>query len=288
MHVSHPRPRDARTRALMESVLDAERPDLVALTGDIVSGYETPDPAAAWRAAIAPVVERGLPWASVFGNHDDEGSLSRAQLLAVQRTCAGCLTEPGPAGIGGLGNYVLPILGAEGRRPAALLYFFDSGSYATTGAGQYAWLTYEQVGWYRRTSESWARKAGAILPALAFFHIPLPEYETAWREGYDKRGSHHEPVCGPAINSGMFAAFHERGDVMGTFVGHEHVNDFEATLHGVRLCYGRASGYGSYGRRGFARGARLIELREGERTFRTWVTTARAAPSRARGRATRR
>jgi len=69
----------------------------------------------------------------------------------------------------------------------------------------------------------------------------------------------------------MFAAFHERGDVIGTFCGHDHVNDFEATLHGVRLCYGRASGFGGYGRSGFLRGVRVIELREGRRDFATWL-----------------
>ena len=47
--------------------------------------------------------------------------------------------------------------------------------------------------------------------------------------------------------------------------------NFEGTLHGIRLCYGRATGYNTYGREGFPRGARLIELREGERAFSTWL-----------------
>jgi hypothetical protein len=281
-HLSRPCLRDARTTALMEHVLDAERPDLVVLTGDIVSAYESPDPAAAWRAAVAPMMERKLPWAAVFGNHDDEGALSRMQLLEVQRECPGCLTQAGPEGIGGLGNYVLPILGRDGRAPAALLYFLDSGSYSPTGAGHYAWFTHEQVAWYRRASAECAGRSGTRLPALAFFHIPFPEYETAWADGYDKRGSKHEPVCAPVINSGMFAAFHEGGDVMGTFVGHDHVNDFEASLHGMRLCYGRASGYGAYGRRGFPRGARVIELHEGRRDLRTRVRLAPSGSSRSK------
>ena len=49
------------------------------------------------------------------------------------------------------------------------------------------------------------------------------------------------------------------------------IDDFEGTLHGIRLCYGRATGYNTYGREGFPRGARLIELREGERAFSTWL-----------------
>ena len=275
-HFGHGPVHDRRTRALIEDVLDRERPHLVVLTGDVVSGAEAPDPAAAWRVAVTPMIERGIPWASVFGNHDDEGTLSRTQLLEAQRGWPGCLTEAGPADIGGVGNYVLPILDRNGRAPAALLYFLDSGAYSPTGVGDYAWLTHEQVGWYRRTARDWKKRAGRVLPALAFFHIPLPEYETAWREGYDKWGARNEPVCAPAINSGMFAAFHEEGDVAGVFVGHDHANDFEANLHGIRLCYGRATGYGAYGRAGFARGARVIDLLPGRRDFTTRVTLARA------------
>jgi hypothetical protein len=73
------------------------------------------------------------------------------------------------------------------------------------------------------------------------------------------------------VNSGLFAAFLERGDVVGVFCGHDHLNDYEATLHGIRLVYGRATGHGGYGRAGFPRGARVIELRDALRGFETRV-----------------
>ena len=61
------------------------------------------------------------------------------------------------------------------------------------------------------------------------------------------------------------------GDVMGTFVGHEHVNDYEGELHGIRLCYGRSTGYNAYGRKAFLRGARVIQLVKDQREFQTWL-----------------
>jgi hypothetical protein len=64
---------------------------------------------------------------------------------------------------------------------------------------------------------------------------------------------------------------HEAGDVMGTFVGHDHVNDFTGNLYGIRLAYGRATGYNTYGRAGMARGARVIRLTKGVHAFRTWL-----------------
>jgi len=54
-------------------------------------------------------------------------------------------------------------------------------------------------------------------------------------------GEKYEPVAGPVINTGLFAAMIEAGDVMGVFVGHEHVNDFHGELLGIRLGYGRGT-----------------------------------------------
>ena len=59
-------------------------------------------------------------------------------------------------------------------------------------------------------------------------------------------------------------------DVMGTYVGHDHINDYEGDLYGIRLCYCRGTGFHTYGREGFPRGARIIQLMEGKRDFRTW------------------
>ncbi len=249
---------------MIEAVLEAETPDLVVLTGDILEGKRATDPRAALSVGLGPLLERGLRWAPILGNHDDEGRFSRRRVFGFLRSLPGCLGRPGPAGVSGVGNYVLRIQGQE-RRPAFLLYLFDSHAYAPQGFGTYAWIRADQIAWYRRS------RADRRVPALAFLHIPLPEWEQAWREGWDKRGHRHEPACCPALNSGLFAAFVERGAVVGVFCGHDHVNDYEATLHGVRLVYGRATGHGGYGRPAFPRGARVIELREGVRDFETRV-----------------
>jgi len=40
----------------------------------------------------------------------------------------------------------------------------------------------------------------------------------------------------------MFAAMKEAGDVMGTFVGHDHDNDYSVMWKGIVLAYGRFTG----------------------------------------------
>jgi predicted MPP superfamily phosphohydrolase len=74
-------------------VLKAERADLVALTGDIVSGAAAHDPCRAWDEVARIIEAHGTPWAAVFGNHDDEGAASRAQMLRAQRRHPLCLSE---------------------------------------------------------------------------------------------------------------------------------------------------------------------------------------------------
>jgi Calcineurin-like phosphoesterase len=266
---------DLQSHALIERVLDDEEPDLVMLTGDIIEGWEARDPRDAYRQVTAPLDHRGIPWAAVFGNHDDEGSASRRELLDAQRASPHCLTESGPRELTGVGNYVLRVLAAGRDALAAAVYAIDSNSYDSRRIGKYAWIAPDQIAWFRQASRKLGQEFSAggsatALPALAFFHIPIPEYEEVWKSR-ECRGNRNESVCCPALNSGLFVALLEAGDVMGTFVGHDHVNDFEGELHGIRLCYGRASGYAPYGLEGFARGARVIRLREGQRRFDTWV-----------------
>ncbi len=261
---------DRQSAALIARVAKTESPDLIVLTGDILAGGGCDDAAESLRQVVQSVEACGVPWAAVFGNHDDEGTADRHELMAIMLESPLSLTQPGPAEIPGVGNYVLSLQSFKENVPAAVLYFIDSGSYAQTDIGGYDWIRREQIAWYLQESARITAGAGNPLPALAFFHIPIPEYDEVW-DFHTCYGVKYENVCAPQVNTGFFAAMHEAGDVMGTFVGHEHINDFWGDLHGIRLCYGRASGYNTYGREGFPRGARVIVLQEGERQFETWL-----------------
>ncbi|MCR2807806.1 metallophosphoesterase family protein [Paenibacillus soyae] len=261
---------DRRTESLMERVIAQEKPDLIVFTGDLIYSEECENIAEALKGAVSAASRSGVPWAAVLGNHDAEAGATREELLSLLRRQEGSLTGHTP-GIQGYGNYVLTVEGDDGK-PAAALYFLDSGDYSKLKQiDGYAWIGRDQIDWYAVQSRALAeRNGGESLPALAFFHIPLPEYGTVWEKG-GCLGYKHEKVCCSNINSGLFAAMLERGDIMGTFAGHDHINDFSGELYGIRLAYGRASGYNTYGKEGFPRGARVIRLREGARTFESWL-----------------
>lgn len=262
---------DRQTQAVMETVLDAEDPDLVVFTGDLIQPTDKADPADMMRQAVETVVRRGIPWAFVFGNHDTEAHITRAELVEAVIAQPYSVTRRGPERLTGEGNYVIEIGHADGKC-GVTLYFLDSGYVSCVpGVAGYDWIRRDQIDWYVEQSRELAEKnAGASVPALAFFHIPLPEYAEMWMEG-QCYGTKLEKVCCPEVNSGLFASMLEQGDVRGTFCGHDHINDYWGSWHGIRLCYGRATGLNTYRREGFAHGARIIRLREGVSDFETWL-----------------
>lgn len=267
VHYSEDSEADKRTFELMRKILTEEQPDFVIFTGDTVYSNNNEE---MLRKALKPVEDSKTNWAMVFGNHDDEIGASKEKLLKVQRESSLCFSEAGDNKINGVGNYYITINSSKKNNPCWTFYLLDSGSYNhNTLVGGYDYIHRNQIKWYIKSSKSIKKEFGNI-PALAFFHIPLPEYNDIFRlsECY---GQKNEECCCPKQNSGMFSAMIEMGDIKGVFVGHDHVNDYYGDLYGIKLCYGRATGYNTYGKEGFLRGARVIKLFEDKNIFETWV-----------------
>jgi predicted MPP superfamily phosphohydrolase len=278
LHLHEGGDKDRQTLALIGEILDIEKPQLALLTGDTLSGAAKRQDTV--TLAGGPMAERKIPWAVVLGNHDDEWPKDvekpkdRRGLMEmfVRQPCS--VSKVGPEGIFGASNYCLPVYDADGTRKKWVLYMLDSNAYPNKKElGSYDWIHTDQIAWYSQTSKTLAQERdGKPCPALAFFHIPLLEYEHALTDAQaDVVGHRHEGVACPRINSGLFAAMLEHGDVKGVFVGHDHVSDFEAQYRGVRLIYGRATGLDAYGRDGLLRGGRVILLEENGETFTTWL-----------------
>ncbi|UEJ81526.1 metallophosphoesterase family protein [Brachybacterium halotolerans subsp. kimchii] len=291
---------DRRTTALQEAVLDDVRPDLVVLNGDVIDGRPTTprEVARALHNVARPMEERSIPWVLTFGNHDEDSAaatgLRERDLLALARALPHNLNAADDPALTGTGNQMLHVRSADGTRDAFAIWLLDSGRYAPEsivgrdGAAQdfegypgWDWLRPDQIRWYLEGSAELERWNGALVPGVVFQHIPLWEHRFAWFGSVDSRtdadheravlrhrieGERNEEESPGPVNSGMFAAMLERGDVKGLFVGHDHTNTYVADYYGVLLGYGPGTGFGAYGLEGQdehrLRGARVLHLDE--------------------------
>ena len=242
---------DPRVETDMGRLLDQEKPDLVVLTGDNVSTDQCStanDLNQSIRELSRPMETRRIPWAAVFGNHDADTltklGVTKPRMLAMYRELPHNVNPPDPRGVYGAGNGVLLVPGARGGRPALAVWLIDSNAYAPgTVAGQklggYDWIRLSQIAWYDATSRRIERQLGRKLPGLMFMHICLPEFTTMVTSRV-LVGVRDDLECPPSINSGMFAALLDRGDVAGLYVGHDHYNSYEGNYYGLRMGYGGA------------------------------------------------
>ena len=269
VHFKYKNPASDIALERINQVLDEEQPDYVIFTGDVV--YSAPADKGMLQV-LEQVSKRKLPFVVTFGNHDNEQGMTREQLYDIIRQVPGNLMPDRGSVLSP--DYVLTVkASSDAKKDAAVLYCMDSHSYSPLkDVKGNAWLTFDQVNWYRQQSAAYtAQNGGKPLPAHAFFHIPVPEYnEAASDENAILRGTRMEEACAPILNTGMFAAMKESGDVMGIFVGHDHDNDYAVMWKGILLAYGRFTG-GNTEYNHLPNGARIIVLDEGARTFTSWI-----------------
>ncbi|KAK9344040.1 hypothetical protein V1522DRAFT_355456 [Lipomyces starkeyi] len=232
---------DPRTLAFVNRLLDEEKPDFAVLTGDQIFGDAAPDAQTAFFKSVAPFIQRTIPFAITFGNHDDESNLSREQLMTITSHLPYSLSQAGPEFAKGVGNYHLNVLAKEKDHTAMSLYFLDTHKYSPNPKQMpgYNWIdesqleflvaSYEQLTPLRQQYTSHYTGSGDTSEgngnkhlSMAFFHIPLTEYRNttnAWV------GQYREPSTAPKYNTGARSVLEEVG-VSVVSVGHDHVNDF--------------------------------------------------------------
>ena len=274
LHFVSGRPEEcAKTFARMDWIVAEEKPDFIAITGDVIFAKPA-------KAMLQSILDRldsyKVPFAIVYGNHDAEQEMSRPEMsgmIAGAKYSVNTLNDAGE--LADLRISVAP--SAAGGQLPLDIYMMDSHDYSRLPqVGGYAWFSLDQILWLRDECErAKAANGGVPVPSMAFFHIPLPEFFYAWVE---KESASHNSVRGlrgefgghPQINSGMFASMLETGSMMAVCCGHDHNSDYVIPYYGIALVYGRFSGddtvYNS-----LPHGIRVYSVKEGERGFRTWI-----------------
>ena len=256
----------------VNAVLDAEKPDFVIHTGDIVYGAPAEQSA---RLLLQALVDREIPFAVALGNHDSDFDLSRADMYEIVRSVPGNVNTPADPEITGYSNDILTLSGSKGLD--RVFYLFDSGNRDTLASiRSWGYIHADQIDWYRRAGNYFKKQNGGTpVKSLAFFHIPFPEYKTALHDT-SKRGRFFSGILGeepasPKFNSGLYVAMREQGDVQGVCTGHDHNNDYVMLWQGFFLIYGRYGGCDTVYNDTKPSGARVFEFTEGDPGFRTWI-----------------
>lgn len=312
------------TVSLIETSLDTVRPDVVVFTGNQIAGY---DPAFAetftkrlWSARernnealartrqkvhdviaqfLAPLIEREVPFAVTFGNHDFQCGLTNAQLNEIYRTFPCCLNPPASAcdaeaadGAGGLcagdgsvlpeqviipfapGTFALPVLGLEGSSNVLALALLDSGSYAQGGG--FASPDHEALAFLQTVP----RRTGVRM--MLFQHMPLPQYydllkPVAPTTAYAMQGyrAHADQYYVLDENKAQVGGYMGEGiscpdvsdefamlhdGLVGVSAGHDHRNGFVGNVDGTMLIATPTCGFDTYGPAPDHRATRLIEF----------------------------
>lgn len=289
-------PMKSITKNLMRKAIETENPDLIVLTGDNINS-SAGESALIYAPSINEFMsifeEYGIPVAAVFGNHDAEGDISRAQQMEVYEKydCfVGCAGED--MGDYTCGTYYVPLYSsADADDMIFNLWMIDSGDYnKENDLGGYAAVTKTQIDWYVKTEAELAiANGGEVVPSILFQHIVVPEIFDAlvpadaetgtctngsvyYKLPEGAKGKLPEYPCPPNYNNGEFDALYENGNVLGIFFGHDHLNTYEVDYKGIKLCNTPGVGFASYN--GIDNGVRTITLHEDDlTTFDTEVVT---------------
>jgi hypothetical protein len=257
LNITDPHFADYDIRALMAGTESATirrlvktvRPDLITVTGDLICS----DYAAHSLKRICALFESfRIPWAPVFGNHDDESNMDLNYIADAFLRCPHCIFKKNDPAMG-TGNYIINII--EENRLVESVFMMDS-HHSQANDLQRAWL--------RRNIQKINNAAGSSCEITVMFHIPLPEYQYAydaawdifprrWKSEYKACGELHENICcekqdGVPVQRGFFEILQNAKTVKYVFCGHEHLIDFSILYKGIRLTYtmkvGKASGGG--------------------------------------------
>lgn len=247
--------------------IESEKPDLVVLLGDNISGVPSDfediekarkNTAKAIDCYMSFFEEIKMPVAIVFGNHDAENKVTKEEQMQMYMSYDCCLAIDEGPDISGCGTYNLPVLSSDGTKIAYNLWFFDSALY-DEAKGISDNIQQDQMDWYIKTSNELKEANGGVpVDSMAFQHIVPKEIDKAeFLEGEVNEEPSHD--SGESL---QIPAMLNQGDVRAIFFGHDHVNTYTALYEGIYLINSPTSGFGSYG--DMNRGLRFVTINEND------------------------
>ena len=299
--------KDRKTIYEVMTMVKAEKPDLVILAGDMT--FAVPGPlfnggGTFNNKMVASNVmymfkTLGVYYTVAFGNHDTEAFdfYDRDRIGKEYSKADYCIFESNFDGYG-VTNQCILLKDNDGKIKKVLMVI-DSNDYVDTSLSAsinwlYDTIHDEQVEWAKQTIETLSSKEGHLLKSLFFFHIPIGEFETAYRElkandfndtvdtkyiegvwdeevseemgGRIWYGGCQYTEVDPRDNDKLFEELGPEGlgSMEAIFVGHDHTNNVTVSYKGVLLSYGYSIdnlAYTDLAKYGLQRGATVVTVK---------------------------
>ncbi len=158
---------------LTEKLISLEKPDLVIVNGDNISGDRCFNPDDVRKAVgnVAAAMEKmNVPWAVTLGNHDqehvDKTHIARDQVFEYYESYPHNMNGGWVRNIHGAGNKNILIWNADRSKPVFNIWLVDSGERAKDREVGYDWIHTDQVNWYYRVSRDLESRYGEKLPGI--------------------------------------------------------------------------------------------------------------------------
>lgn len=153
----------------LKSLIAQSNPDIIFITGDMVYGsFDDSGKVFEWFCDFMDSF--CIPWAPVFGNHDNESVKGAQWQCDLLENAKYCLFKRGK--VSGNGNYTVGICFEDDMLLA--MYMLDShGCLSETG------IYPDQLEMVKRNSKVINEKQQRQVPALVAFHHPTDEYRDA-------------------------------------------------------------------------------------------------------------
>ena len=265
-------------RYIRETV-EATDPDLIILTGDIVYG-RFDETGSLLLDFIAFMDSLEIPWAPVFGNHDNECILGVDWQCQQLENAEYCLFEQ--RDLTGNGNYSVGIM--QGGEILRVFYMLDSNGCSSPMIDRNEKSTPNDVGknvvktsaGFGSTQEEWYNSSITILKSILpnvkisfAFHIQIAAFAESFKQyeeydgelQYGSSSALKNPVNLNTLETAKEGDFGYIGRVVkgawdadnkvfenlkelgvdSIFVGHEHCNSASIVYEGIRLQFGQKS-----------------------------------------------
>lgn len=246
----------------IRSLVAQTSPDLVIITGDIIYGEFDDDGSTLIRFRDF-MDSLSVPWAPVYGNHDNESLKGVAWQSASLENGRYCLFKRGS--MTGNGNYSILLM--QNGKPIRTLYMLDShGCGHTTDPEAFLMpgIFPDQLSWMIDTSRRLADLYGETVRGFVACHLPSLDVAEALEEkGYTRSdrpfftlgvdvqaeagdfGGIHEPLSMLTEPQRLAPYLHD-ASVNGVFVGHNHANNTSILYKDIRWTFGLKTGQHDY------------------------------------------